>query len=232
MTPQERVTQLAQSIYLAKNGRYNDVDGSELTDFLNQTVDWVNQYLEELEYEAEWNYLRTNQQLIASINDLTVQAFDLPEGVRTIVVSPYRDIVIKQDDVTISTFTMVNPNQISDPTYTERQDRATVINRKLVLSRPLKDTELNGDIKADTIAFMPKLALDNADVLDLVKPQQLIVLGVSKNATLPDIVQGGISPSLTQKYNDLLQKAIGINGQTAEVLDMPSENFGWVRGVW
>ena len=226
------ITALAQSIYLAKNSRYNDVEGAELTEFLEQTVDWVNQYTQELELEAEWQYLRTNNNLIGTIADVDVVTYPLPAGVRTVVTSPYRDVTITQGGIVISTFAMVNPNQIYNPTDPDTQDRATVINNSLVLSRTLTDVELGGEIHADTIAYMPQLAIDDSALIDLVKPKQLLVLGVAKNATLPDIVQGGISPSLTQKYNDLLQKAIAINGATSEALEVPMENLNWIRGVW
>lgn len=232
MTPTEEITAIAQSIYLAKNNRYNDVEGEELTSFLNETIDWINQFTPELELEADWNYLRTNNNLIATITDITVQSYPLPAGTRTVVVSPYRDVTISSGGSVISTFTMVNPNQISDPTDPNIGDRATVINNNLILSRPLKDTELGGELRADTIAYMPELTLDDTTLLSLVKPKQLLILGVAKNATLPDIVQGGISPSLTQKYNDLLQKAVAINNATAEALDVPAESFGYIRGIW
>lgn len=233
MDPVADITAVAQSIYLARNGRYNDVEeGEELTTFLNQTIDWVNQFRQELELEADWNYLRTNRNLIATISDVTVQSYPLPETVRTVVISPYRDVVIENDGTVISTFTMVNPNQISNPDDPYTGDRATVINGNLILSRQLKDTELGGELRADTIAYMPELTMEDSTLLSLIKPQQLIVLGVAKNATLPDVVQGGISPSLTQKYNDLLQKAVAINNSTAEALDIPSEDFSYVRGVW
>lgn len=226
------ITKLAQSIYLAQNGRYNDVEGSDLTDFLNKTIDWVNQFIEELEMETNWNYLRKNNNLIATISDPTIQSYALPTTVRTVVVSPYRDVTIQHDGTTIATFTMVNPDQISDPTDLETHDRATVINSKLILSRQLKSTEVGGEIRADTIDFMPKLSLTDGSLLSLVKPKQLLVLGVAKNATLPDIIQGGISPSLAQKYKDLLDKAIAANDATAEALEVPSENFGFIRGVY
>lgn len=232
MTNTEKITALAQRIYLARNGRYNDVDGTELTAFLEETVDWVNQFVPELELEADWNYLRTRGNLIGTVTDLEEQAYDLPETVRKVVVSPYRDVTISHDGAVVSTFTMVNPDQISDPTNPEVHDRATVINRRLVLSRPLKDTELNGEIRADTIDYMPKLTMNSTVLLDKVEPEQLLVLGVAKNATLPDIVQGGISPSLTQKYGDLLEKAVAANNATADVLDIQSEDFSFVRGVW
>jgi len=132
----------------------------------------------------------------------------------------------------ISTFAMVNPNQIYDPADPSIEDRATIINGNIVLSRELKDEELGGNLRVDTIDYMPALSLTDVSLLDLIKPEQLIVLGVAKNATLPDIVQGGISPSLTQKYNDLLKKAVAINTATSEALDVPTENFGFIKGVW
>ena len=53
----EQILALAQSIYLAKNNRYNDVEGAEEDEFINQTIDWANQWVEELELEADWNYV-------------------------------------------------------------------------------------------------------------------------------------------------------------------------------
>ena len=208
MTNDEKIEALAQSIYLAKNNRYNDVDSSELTEFLDQSIDWVNQFTQELEYEADWNYLRTNRDLLGTVVDANSTTFNLPAAVRTLVISPYRDLVIMQDGAVVSTFALVHPNQINDPTDYEVHNRATIINRKVILSRPLTDLEVGGEVRADTIAFMPQLSHLDVSLLDLVQPSQLLVLGVAKNATLPDIVQGGISPSLTQKYADLLQKAI------------------------
>lgn len=232
MTVTEELTALAQSIYLVMYNRYNDVEGTELTDFIAKTVDWVNQFTQELELEADWSYLRTNSNLIATISDLTAQSYDLPEEVRTVVVSPYRDVTISFDGAVVSTFKVVSPSSISDPTNPETHDRATVINRKLVLSRPLKDTELGGELRCDTIDFMPQLTTTDTELLELVQPKQLLVLGVAKNSTLPDIVQGGISPSIAQKYGDLLKKAVMINNESSESTEAPREDFSWIRGVY
>lgn len=232
MTTTEQITALAQTINLAKFSRYKDVDGEELDAFLAMTVDWVNQFVEELELEADWNYLRINDNLIATVSDKTIQTYALPDDVRTVVFSPYRDLTISFDGSVVSRFTMVNPNQIADPSDPETHDRATVINGNIILSRPLTDSELNGEIRCDTISYMPKLSLDNTELLDLVKPNQLIVLGVAKNATLPDQVQGGISPSLAQKYNDLLKKAVAENNKTSDFLEAPREDFSYIRGVY
>lgn len=232
MTPTEELTALAQSIYLVMYNRYNDVEGDELTTFIAKTVDWVNQYTPELELEADWNYLRTNGNLISTIVDPAIQAYDLPATVRKAVVSPYRDVTISFDGSVVSTFKMVNPSQIADPTDPETKDRATVINRTLVLSRPLTAEEVGGELRCDTIDFMPQLTTDDTTLLSLVQPKQLIILGVAKNSTLPDIVQGGISPSIAQKYGDLLKKAVMENNESADASDIPREDLSFIRGVY
>lgn len=232
MTVTEELTALAQSIYLVMYNRYNDVEGTELTDFIAKVIDWVNQFTQELELEADWNYLRTNDNPIATIFDTVTQSYDLPDDVRSVVFSPYRDVTIAFDGAVVSTFTLVSPSNIADPTNPETQDRATVINRKLVLSRPLTASEVGGELRCDTISFMPQLTDADTELLSLVQPKQLLVLGVAKNSTLPDIVQGGISPSLAQKYGDLLKKAVMANNETATAGDAPREDLSWIRGVY
>lgn len=232
MTVTEELEALSQSIYLVMYNRYNDVEGQELTDFIDKTIDWVNQFTSELELEADWNYLRTNENLIGTIADITTQSYALPDEVRTVIISPYRSVTISLGGAIISTFTMVSPNNIADPTNPETLDRATVINRNLILSRPLTSTELGGEIRCDTIDFMPQLTTTDTELLALVQPKQLVILGVAKNSTLPDIVQGGISPSIAQKYNDLLKKAVMQNNETATTSDAPREDLSFIRGVY
>lgn len=232
MTPTEELTALAQSIYLTMYNRYNDVTGTELTNFITKTIDWVNQFTQELELEADWNYLRTNSNLIATVSNAATQSYDLPDEVRTVVYSPYRDVTISFDGAVVSTFKLVSPSNIADPSNPETQDRATVINRKLVLSRPLTDVEVGGELRCDTIDFMPQLTAEDTELLSLVQPKQLIVLGVAKNSTLPDIVQGGISPSLAQIYGDLLKRAVMLNNESAQSVDAPREDLSFIRGVY
>lgn len=232
MNNEARITQLAQSIYLAKNNRYNDVDGDELTQFLDITIDWVNQYIEELEMEADWNYVRQNSYLLGTAYSANTTSFALPDEINRLVFSPYRDLTIRQDGSTVATFKMVRPSQIANPSDPETGDRATVIGRNVILSRPLNENEIGGTVHADVVEFIPRLTRQDVRMLDIVTPKQLIVLGVAKNATLPDIVQGGISPSLTQKYADLLRKAVAENDLTSEADSASSEDFSFVRGVW
>lgn len=227
-----RILELAQSIYRAKNNRANDVDGEELDAFVDETIDWVNQFLPELELEADWNYLRVNRQSLGNITTANTTSFRLPDTVRKPVISPYRDLVILQDGTVISKFALVNPNQIADPNNFETRDRATVIGRNIILSRSLTEQELGGTVQADVINYIPRLSLRDISALELVDPLQLIVLGVAKNSTLPDIVQGGISNALTQKYGDLLSKAVAENNISTVSEELITENFGSIGGVW
>ncbi len=237
MDDRARILALAQSIYLAKNNRYNDVEGTEEDEFIAQSVDWVNQWVDELELEADWNYVRRNRVNLGTINTAT-QTFALPDDVRTLVVSPYRSLVISQDGAIVSTFTIVAPNQIGSPPYEGLTEaRVTVVGRRLIFSRNLTEEEIGGSVLADIIDYIPRLeaVVDgqyNSEMLDLVAPKQLIVLGVAKNATLPDIVQGGISPSITQKYNDLLQKAILQNNLSADSYIVERDDLSFIQGVW
>jgi len=232
MTNEQKLEALAQSIYLAKNNRYNDVDGSDLTDFVNQTIDWVNQWVDELEAEADWNYVRVNDQSLGTVSAAAQQQFTLPATVNHLVFSPYRDVKLSYDGAIIATFALVAPSQIADPTDPETHDRATVIGNKLIFSRPFTPYEVGATVSADVINYIPRLSTSDTTLIDLIKPAALVILGVAKNATLPDVVQGGISPSLTQKYNDLLQKAVADNNISTDSSDAPHEDFSFINGVW
>lgn len=234
MTPQEqRILELAQSIALTRTSRYSDVeDEIERNEFLDQTIDWVNQYIQELELETDWNYVRENDRVISTSLVIGEHKVPLPEGVQRLIISSDRDISIVQDGTTISTFGLVAPNQIANPTNPETRDRATVVGRQVILSRPLTDQEAGAELRADAVNYIPRLSRDNVEMLDLVEPVQLIVLGVAKNWSLPDIVQGGISPNLAQKYNDLLQRAVARNNETSQAYDAYGDDFSYIGGIW
>lgn len=234
MTPNEqRILDLAQSASLARTSRYSDVeDAIERNELIDQTIDWTNQYIEELEMEADWSYVRENH---AEINSPLIEGavgFDLPEDVQRLVISPDRDLVITQDGSPVATFKLVSPNQITNPSNPEVDDRATIIGRKVVLSRPIQESEAGGILRADAVMYIPRLSRTNTEMLDIVEPKQLIVLGVAKNWSLADIVQGGISPNLTQKYNDLLQKAVAKNDETSLAFMSEGDDYSYIGGIW
>jgi len=232
MTNQERIEKLAQSAYLAVTGGYNSVTGAELTTFVNETIDWTNQFAQELELETDWNYLRTNNFDLGTVMSATVQTVELPDEVRKLIKSPYRDLVLSQDGAIIAKFKVVEPSQISNPRNPETVDRCTVVNRNLLFSRPFTAQEVGASILTDVIAPMPELSLTDVSILDLVDPYQLLVLGTAKNISLPDLVRGVTSPSFTQKYNNMLQRAVAENIESAEAFDADRESLSFITGVW
>lgn len=232
MTPQAQIEKLAQSAYLAVTGNYNDVETEELTEFLAKSIDWTNQFAGELELETDWNYLRSNGYTLGTVLSATQETIALPDDVRKLVVSPYRDLVLSQDGAIVGRFKIVMPSQISDPSNPDTVDRCTVVNRTILFSRPFTDGEVGADIFADIILKMPELSLTDTELLEIVTPYQLLILGTAKNISLPDLVRGGTSPSFLQKYNDLLQKAVMENNQTAEAMYADRESLSFISGVW
>ena len=236
MDERSRILKLAQSIYLAKNNRYNDVEGEEEDEFVLQTIDWVNQWIDEVEIETNWNYVRRNHADLGPVLEGD-DSIALPPEVRTLVVSPYRDLVISHDGAVVARFQIVSPNQLTAPASEGVvEDRVALIGRRVFFSRNITASESSGRVLADVIDYIPRLSLDTGaetvEAIDLITPTQLIVLGVAKNATLPDIVQGGTSPSHTQKYNDLLAKAVAENDRTSQAYQVDRENFSYIGGIW
>lgn len=234
MSPEEqRILDLAQTIYLTSNGVYNDVDGQEQEDFIDMTINWINTFYPELELEADWTWLRTNDRLLDTPTTNAPVIYLAPD-IQRLAYSQLRDVTIRSltDNSVISTWEMVSPNQVYDPTACDNPNRIAVVSRKLVFSRALNSDEFNnGGIYADTIGYIPQLTRTDVASLDIVKPAQLIVLGVAKNQILPDVVNGALTPNYTQKYADMLKKAKDLDGQTTHNLVVDS-NYGFIRGVF
>jgi len=221
---------------MARHNQENDAVGTDLVQFQNETIRWVNQFLPELEKEADWNFVRTNDDTsLGTVSVGTTISYRIPDTIRKLVISPFRDLTIRQDGTVVSTFKLVSPNQTVDPTDQDVRSRATVVRRNIIFSRPLEDTEVGGNIVADTISWIPRLSHSDVDLLDILDEnldiRQLVILGVLKNQILPDIVQGGLTPSFTTKYTSLLQKCVAENNASADADNADRENFGWVGGV-
>lgn len=238
MTNDERITALAQDIYLTRHGSLNEVDSSELPSFLDQTIGWINQIIPEIEKKADWNFVRTNDDAIGTIVTPSVISYALPTGIRKLVIAPNRDLTIRFDTSIIASFKLVSPNQsynANDP-YDIR-DRATVLKRKVIFSRPLKVIEVGGTIVADTIAKIPKLSHINVALLDILDDEynddirQMFIYGVLKNQVLPDIVQGGLTPSFSQKFDQYLQDCVDENNASSDANDQDRESFAFIGGV-
>lgn len=232
----DRIQELAQDIYLARHSGKNDVEGEDLTDFLDQTIASVNQFIPEIEKEADWNFVRTNDDTsLGRVTRGTTISYPLPSSVRKLVINSHRDLTIRQDGSIVATFKLVSPNQAGDPNDYDTRNRATVLRRKIIFSRSLTDGEVGGTIVADTIAFIPRLSLKDVSLLDMLDEnpdiRQLFVLGVAKNQILPDIVQGGLTPAYTTKYTSLLRQCVAENNASSDAEDADRESFAWVGGV-
>jgi len=238
MTNDERIEALAQEIYVNRHNQKNDVSGSDLDDFLNQTVIWVNQLTPEIEKKTDWNFVREQDVTLGTIIDTATVSYPLPAGIRKLVINYQRDLTLRFDGTPVAYFKLVNPNQQYNPAepYDHRY-RATVLKRKIIFGRPIVAREVGAAIVADTIAKIPQLSRTNMDLMDILDDEdyadirQLYIMGVVKNQILPDIVQGGLTPSYSQKFDRYLQECIAENNQSADSDDTDAEDFGHVGGV-
>lgn len=245
MTNEARIEALAQEIYLYRHNQTNDVADADLDAFISKTIIWVNQFSAELEKAkdptgkvVDWNFVRTNNAEIGTVVDAGIISYDLPAGVRRLVVNAQRDVTIRQDGSIVAHFRLVNPNQSFNPDEPyDLRPRATQMGRKLIFGRPLTDLEVGGMIVADTVDLIPTLSLDDMELMDILDDpynrdiRQLYVMGVVKNQILPDIVQGGLTPSYAQRFDLFLAQCIAENNFSAEADDQDRENMGWVAGV-
>lgn len=239
MSPTAQLQAFAQSVYLViKNRYFDDITSTDGQDFINMVIDWTNQFLDELEAETtldgqpvNWRWVRQNNYELGTATE-GAASIPMPTAVNNLLTDEGRYVQILQGSSVISNWAVVSPNQISSKTDRITEDMCSVVGSTLVFSRAFRDTESNGTIVGDITTFIPRLSATNVKALSTVKPKQLLVLGVAKNASLPDIVQGGLSPSFVQKYNDLLQGAIIRDGATSLSSDMQRDDLGYIRGVY
>lgn len=240
MTDEERLNQFVQDVYLTRYNRLiDDITDEDGQIEVAKTLRWANMFLDEIESEKnpdgspiDWLWTRTNDNTfgtIATVSDI----FDLPAGVRRIVINPERPLVLMFGGSIISRFETVDANQITRRTVYPITDRVAVVKNKLVFSRPFKDYEIGAEVMADTIETLPRLVLSpiNVDLLDVI-PYQLLVLGTAKNAVLPDIVQGGLTPSFVQKYGDELDKAIAENNASSTADEVVRDDYSSIGGIY
>lgn len=223
------ITDLAQQIYVTRKNRKNNVTGTRLTVFLETTLIQVNLFLTELDKEAYWSWVRTEDFALATATSAT--SYPLDPIYRTIVKDENRPLYIVKDGQIVSVWDVVNPSQLKNAREGDNPNRVALIARNVKFSRALTPQEIGGTITVDVVEYLPKLTMDNIDVLSLVDPVNLIVLGVVKNIVLPDVVQGGLTPSFTQKYADLLNGAKAENEMTSTASAAISENLSGIRGV-
>lgn len=230
------ITNFAQSVYLVVKNRYlDDIADSDGQLFISQVVDWTNQLLDELETVTDasgkvvdWNWLRSMDE---SLDTATVgsNSIDLDDSILNVVANPDRPIRIEVGGKVISTWLVVAPGQISS---NPSKNLVAKVGATLFFSRKFNDAEDGGTIIGDITSSITRMTSTISDVLTTVKPKQLLILGVAKNSVLPDIVQGGLTPSYVQKYNDLLQSSILTNNQSADSDYALRDDNSFIGGVY
>lgn len=248
MTPLEQLQAFTQSVYLVIKGRYfDDIDTSDGTVLVQQTVDWANMFVDELETEVspdgtplDWKWL---WQMGAELGSATQgdASITTPSTVNYLLADENRYVQITVGEAVVSNWVVVSPDQISNKGDRVTQDMCAQVGSSIVFSRAFKDYEAGGTITGDITIKFPRitytisggvLTVTNLKLLTTVQPKTLLILGVAKNASLPDIVQGGLSPSFAQKYADLLNNAIARNNTGAVANVAQRDNMSDVAGVF
>ena len=229
----------AQSVYLViKNRYFDDITGEDGEVYVNQVIDWANMFLDELELETDaegkpidWTWARIAGQRLgkARLGKSSI-GFDLDEFLNLITAED-RYVQIVQDGTVVSNWAVVNPSQITNRTDRVTENMCALVGESIVFSRAFKDYEDGGTVIGDVTGFLPRLSLTDVTLLTTIRPKTLLILGIAKNATLPDIVQGGLSPSYGQKYASLLQGAIARSSVTSANSEAQREDFSGIGGV-
>jgi len=190
---------------------------------------WTNSFTSELELKADWKYLRTNNNNLGTVLANT-PTYTLATTIRKPVYHPQRMLTIQQDGVVVSTWTLVDPDQIQTLQYAYTPDFAMIDNGVLTFSRIPKDYEVGGMIVADTISWIPQLSLTDSTLLTIVTPPKILVLGVSKDSLPPDLVRGGLAELIETRYDKLLADAIKDNGGSSLDDDSMADDLSFVGG--
>lgn len=235
MSVLDDITDLAQDVYYSINGAENDDTGDDLTTFQNEFIRAFNLWLDEYETEAYWNKLRVDDYELATIGDTTTYDFTLPDAYRRPIFNQDKYVkVINSDGDVISKFKLVDPNQRynDDPDAEDHPDRASFVNRKIVLSRAPNSNEVGCKLILDVVSYHTRLTTSDSSGISQLPSKQLAVLGLAKNMTLSDVTKVSLTESFTQKYDDELQKQITANNDSNEAYDAQRDNFSYVNGIW
>jgi hypothetical protein len=247
MAAQDDITAFAQSVYSRiKNRFYDSITDTDGQTFIQLVVDFANGFIDELELETDavgnpvnWWWVRQNG---ATLGTATTGGASIAFNTTTfqnIIVEEGRYVQLVLGGAVIANFAVVAPGDISNDTSRVTEDMCARVGNNIVFSRAFKSIENGATVKGDVTTPITKLvydtsnhANDNSAALTLVKPRELLVLGPAKNESLPDIVQGKLSPSFTQKFNDMLNNAI-IRSTTSSLADkVQRDDFSGIGGVY
>jgi hypothetical protein len=239
MNPTQQVQAFAQSVYLRiKNRQYDDITSVDGQAFVANVIDFANGFLDELETETnpagqpmDWKWsTRIGFTLGTAI--VNTSNIILPKTIDNVIDDENRYIQVAYDNIVVSNWLLVSPDQITNGQDRVVEDRCTVTGNILTFSRLFKDYENGGIITGDVTVPIPRLTLTNAAALNIVKPRELFVLGVAKNSSLPDIVKGNLSPSYVQKYEKLLANTIARNNSSGAAETAHRSDYGSIRGIY
>ncbi len=238
MSPTKQIESLAQSVYLTiKNRYYDDLAGVDGQVYISQVIDHASMYTDELEnivdtdgQLVDWWFNRASEYTLGTAVEGAASVL-VPTAIDRLLTDEMRYVQIQQDGITVSNWAVVAPRDIANKHDRITEDMCAVVGTNLVFSRVFKDTEASGSIVGDVVLKLPRLSTVNVKLLAQVRPRQLLVLGIAKNITLPDIVQGKLSPSFVQKYNDLLAGAIARSKASSVANEAARDSFGHIGGV-
>lgn len=247
MAAQDDITAFAQSVYSRiKNRFYDSITDTDGQTFITLVVDFANGFLDELENETDpvgnpinWWWVRQNG---ATLGTALTGAASIAFNTTTfnnLIVDEGRYVQITQGGIVVSNWAVVAPGDITNKPNRVIEDMCARVGNNIVFSRAFKSTENNGTIIGDVTTPIPKLVYDTvtpandvSTALTLVKPRELLVLGTAKNQSLPDIVQGKLSPSFTQKFNDLLNNAIVRSTASSLAERAQRDDYSGIGGVY
>lgn len=242
-------TAFAQSVYLTiKNRYFDDIAGEDGQIFITQVADWVNMFIDELESTpgpdgniVDWWFTRSNGATLgtAQAGSTTIST---PSTVDHLITDEGRYVqIIDATGKILSNWSVVHPRDINN-SGKHQEDLCAVVGDQIVFSRPFTAAEDGLTVTGDVITKLPRIAFTtdangvvtatNVKLLSIVRPKQLLVLGVAKNATLPDIVQGKLSPSFATKFDNLMTGAIARSTASSQAAQAARQNFSGVRGVY
>lgn len=239
MTPQAQINALAQSVYLRiKNRIYDDITSPDGQLFVANIIDFANGYIDELENETspngdalDWKWMMQLGYTLgtAAVNTASIT---LPSAINNVLADSDRYIQVQQGGITVSNWLLVSPNDITTNTARITENMCAVTGSTLSFSRLFNAQEDQGTIIGDVTLPFPRLSMTNAKVINIIKPRELLVLGIAKNAALPDIVKGSLTPSFVQKYQQLLGNAISRNASSSQADTITTDDYGYVRGIY
>lgn len=249
MTDEQKIQKFTQDVYMTRYNRLVDgiptnwetevaVTDTDALAEIYKTIAWANMWLDEIEMETDndgmpinWNFMRENNVELATISSAS-QVVELDDDILRLVTDQNRPLKIVSDGAVIATFDVVDASRITSRRDQSTSDSVTVLNNTLIFSRAFTDGELTATIVADVITSIPRLTTTDATAIDTVKPYKLMVLGTAKDATLPDIIAGGLSPSFVQRYADLLTNAKASNDVSSTADELVKEDYGSVGGIY